>query len=57
MHVVNTRCPMAEVLISPLLDRVFLILLTCAAGNSPTRASENKESTSSNGCNQHPHRQ
>ena len=28
----------------------FLILLTCAAENSPTHASENNESTSSNGC-------
>lgn len=52
--VVNTRCPMAEMLISPFLDHVFqLILLICAAGNSPTHTSENKESTSSNGFNQH----
>ena len=48
---------MAEVLISPFLDRIFLIPLTRAAENSPTHASENKESTSSNGCYQHPHRQ
>ena len=48
---------MAEVLTSPFLDRIFLILLTCVAGNSHTRASENKESTSSIGCSQHPHRQ
>ena len=57
MPVVNTRCPMAEVLISPFLDRIFLTVLTCAAENSPTYASENKESTSSNGFNEHPHRQ
>ena len=55
MPVVKTRCPMAEVLISPFLDRTFLIPLTRAAENSPTHASENKESTSSKGFNQHSH--
>ena len=55
MPVVNTRCPMAEVLIGPFLDHFFLILLICAAENSPTHAPENKESTTSNSFKQHPH--